>query len=63
MDTETRAPMSGKERAAYTREQSRLVDFRKELRETLRDLEEWDGTPDALECIKDNLRAALRRPA
>lgn len=32
-----------------------------ELTETLRDLEEWDGTEDAIATIKDNLRAAIRK--
>lgn len=31
----------------------------RELRETLADLESWDGTPDALDIIKANIRAAL----
>jgi hypothetical protein len=31
-----------------------------ELRETLRELEEWDGTPDAFEIIKENIRAAIK---
>ena len=32
-----------------------------ELRETLRDIETWDGSHDALEVIKENLRAILAR--
>lgn len=30
-----------------------------ELRETLNDLDEWDGTPDAMEVIKNNLRSMI----
>lgn len=30
-----------------------------ELRETLKDLEGFDGTPEALQTIKDNIRAAI----
>lgn len=35
--------------------------LRKELRETLRELDEWDGTPGSFATIKENLRAALYR--
>lgn len=36
-------------------------DLLAELRETLRDLTEWDGTPDALEVIKANIAAAITK--
>lgn len=36
-------------------------DLLTELRETLRDLTEWDGSSDAMEVIKANIAAAIAK--
>ena len=32
-----------------------------ELEESLKDLENWDGTPDAMEILKDNIRDRIKK--